>query len=370
DGILAHDITNATTEKMAGAMLANTNFKYLVLTNKGNKFQNGTAYLHFNNTADVALNVDLSFYHHHQVDILPANKKVKLKPGEEKVIEISLEAHEPVSYEELGYLRYYWKLSYDGAEYKDFYLDGNADFSIAPGTPDYFKPQTPQFVGNTKIIFNNPFDLLKSELKINGVKSDMESFSENSQLNESTDMEIILTNDKKQSTAPAQKSYEKLSYLKGKKVKRAVPGLSYAYYEGNYSGIPDFNEMVSVKEGITDDFDVGDIAVNKDNFGIRFTGYIEVPEEGLYYFRCRADEAASLKIHNKLICMDGTGAAFIEHEKLAGSTGAIALSKGMHPVEIDYYENLGNERLRFYYKMSEDGGWNFMELNDLFRTKR
>ncbi|MCK5280806.1 MAG: hypothetical protein KAK04_19770, partial [Cyclobacteriaceae bacterium] len=228
DGILAHDITNATTEKMAGAMLANTNFKFLVLSNREGDFKDGTAYLHFNNTADVALNIDLSFYHHHQVDILPANKKVKLKPGEEKVIEISLEAHEPVSYEELGYLRYYWKLSYDGAEYKDFYLDGNADFSIAPGTPDYFLPQTPQFVGSAEITFNQPFDLLKAEFKVNGVKSEMESFPEKSEISESTTLEITLTNEKNQGTTPAIKSYEKITYLKGKKVKRAVPGLSYA----------------------------------------------------------------------------------------------------------------------------------------------
>lgn len=369
DGILAHDITNATTEKMAGAMLANTNFKYLVLTNQGNKFQDGTAYLHFNNTADIALNVELSFYHHHQVDILKSKQKIKLMPGEEKVMEISLEAHEQIDYDDLGYLRYYWKLSYDGAEYKDFYLDGNADFSIASGTPDYFKPQTPEFVGSTKITFNNPFDLLKTELKINGVKADMKSFSDKNELSESTDLEVVLANDKNQSTARAQKSYEKISYLKGKKVKKAVPGLTYAYYEGNYSGIPDFNELVPVREGVTDDFDVGDIAERKNNFGIRFTGYIEIPEEGMYYFRCRADEAGTLKIHDKLICEDGTGAAFIEREKQAGSTGAIALSKGMHPVEIDYYENLGNERLRFYYKMSEEANWIFMDLEDLFRTK-
>ncbi len=370
DGILAHDISNATTEKMARTMLSNTNFKFLVLTNQDKKFKDGTAYLHFNNTADVPLNVDLSFYHHHQVDINPSSEKIKLMPGEEKVVEIALNAHEPVTYEELGFLRYYWKLSYDGAEYKDFYLDGNADFAITPGAPDYYKPVTPQFVEAADITFNQPFVLLDLQLKINDQNTESESFPKTLRIDESTSLEVVLKNDKNQSTAPAIKSYEKLSYLKGKKVKKAIPGLSFSYYEGNWSGIPDFDKLTPEKEGVTDDFDVGDIADSKENFGIRFTGYIEVPEEGMYYFRCRADEAASLKIHDKLICVDGTGTAFIEHEKQAGSTGAIALSEGMHPVEIDYYENLGNERLRFYYKTSEEADWNFMELEDQFRTTK
>lgn len=368
DGILAHDITNATTEKMARSMLSNTNFKFLVLTNQDKKFNDGTAYLHFNNTADVPLNVDLSFYHHHQIDIQPSLENVKLKPGEQKVIEIALEAHEPVAYEELGFLQYYWKLSYDGAEYKDFYLDGNADFSITPSTPDYFIPQTRQFVGNVEFTFKHPFDLLKSEIKINGEKSEMESFPEKFPISESTTLEVTLTNEKNQATAIVVKSYSKVSFLRGKKVKRAVPGLTYAYYEGNWSVMPDFDNLVPVKQGITDDFDVEDIAVNKNNFGIRFTGYFDAPEEGMYYFRCRADDAASLKIHDKMVCQDGTSEVFENKNNEIGPIGAIALKEGMHPIEIDFMDNQGGERLRFYYKMSESADWNFMELEELFRT--
>jgi hypothetical protein len=48
--------------------------------------------------------------------------------------------------------------------------------------------------------------------------------------------------------------------------------------------------------------------------------------------------------------------------------GAIALLKGLYPVEIDYMENLGSERLRLYYKRSEDADWIFMELRDFFLT--
>ena len=48
--------------------------------------------------------------------------------------------------------------------------------------------------------------------------------------------------------------------------------------------------------------------------------------------------------------------------------GAIALRAGFHPIEIDFKEIEGNERLRLYYRKSESANWIFMELEDFFRT--
>jgi hypothetical protein len=366
DGILSHDISNAATAKMARAMLSNTNSRFFVLTNQGKEFTDGTAYLQFKNTADVTLNINLSFYHHHKVDLLPSKERIKLLPGEEKMIEVSIKAHEPTKYNELGFLRYYWKFGYEGQEYKNFYLDGNSDFSIETSTPNYFKPNTPQFVENAEIQFNNPYAALKTQITVNGQIP--ESFQGSVLLHESSKLEAILVNDKNQRSAPAIKSYEKIAYLKGKKIKRLAPGLSYSYFEGEWSGVPNFSNQTPLKEGVTNDFLVGDIAIKKDNFGIRYTGYIEIPEEGMYYFRCRADDVASLKIHGKMICLDGTEAVSDMENITVGPEGAIALSKGMHPIEINFYEIKGGERLRFYTKRSEEADWNFLELNELFRT--
>ena len=60
-----------------------------------------------------------------------------------------------------------------------------------------------------------------------------------------------------------------------------------------------------MKSGVANNFLVGDISDSKNDFGIRFSGFIEIPEDGLYYFRCRADDAGSLKIHDTLVCLDG-----------------------------------------------------------------
>jgi len=370
DGILSHDIANAATAKLAQSMLKNANFKNLILTNQGEEFSDGTIYFHFNNTAEVPLDIDLSFLHHHEVEISPAKKNIKLMPGEDIIVEISLQAKDSINFKDLGFLQYYWKLSYDGKEYKDFYLDGKSDFSIKASRPDYFKPVTSQFVERTNITFDQPFKQLHSSVKINDQNMETSAVQYGIEIIESSKIEVVLINEKGQGTVPSEKFYENISFIKGKNIKNTIAGLSYSYYEGNWSGIPDFSKLTPIKTGIANDFLVGDIAVNKNNFGIKYTGYIEILEDGMYYFRCRADDDGSLKIDGKMICLVGTSAIFDNRDEKIGPAGAIALEKGMHPVEIDFYEKRGGERLRFYYKKSEEAEWNFMELNDFFRMKK
>ena len=101
DGILSHDIANESTAKMARAMLNNSSFKKIVLTNPGEKFENATVYFKFNNTSEVPLHIDLSFLHHHQVEISPSKENIKLMPGEERIVEISIETEQAVAYKDL-----------------------------------------------------------------------------------------------------------------------------------------------------------------------------------------------------------------------------------------------------------------------------
>jgi hypothetical protein len=86
----------------------------------------------------------------------------------------------------------------------------------------------------------------------------------------------------------------------------------------------------------------------------------------MYFFRCLADDAAMLKINGAVVCGDATGE--LKENIQFNQSGAVALSKGMHAVEIDFVESMGNERLRLYYKRSEDSDWVFMELKDFFLT--
>jgi len=361
DGMLSQDIANAKTAPMAESMIANTNFKQLILTNKGELFTDGTVYLSFNNTSDEKLKVNLAFYHHHQVDIETPMKEITIAPGGKSFIDVLLKAHKPISYQELGFLQYYWKLSYEGEEYKDFYLNGNADFSIKASLPEFFKPETSQFIESADVQFKHPYDQLMTKITMNG-----QAASDRTKIENSADFDAVIMNNKNQQSMVFTKKYELVPYQKPVKAKNLQPGLTYDYFEGVWTSLPDFSKLKSVDHGIVTDFSVTDLAANKDNFGIRFTGYFEAPEAGMYFFRCLADDAAVLKINGMAVCGEATGE--LKENMQLNQSGAVALSKGMHRVEIDFVENMGNERLRLYCKHSEDSDWIFMELKDYFRT--
>ena len=365
DGILPHDVSNSQTRKLAAAMLENTRFDYQLLTNKGERFSDGTAYLYFKNSANVTLDVELSFYHHHEVDIVPAQQKIKLEAGENRVVEIALKAHEQMKLDDLGLLKYYWKIGYEGKQYEDFYLDGNADLIIEPSQPDFFLPMTRQFIETSEVSFRHPFSELKTNMSIDGNEELLSTRKKSIALEASAVLEAYLVNDKNQVSATITKAYEKVQMMKGKKVRRAVPGLHFGYYEGQWKGLPNFSELPCKKEGISQDFSVGDLAIRRDYFGMRFNGYIEVPEDGLYHFQIRADDAGSLKIHDQLVCQVGID---LHKDPEISDQGAIALKAGLHPVEIDFKEIQGGERLRLYYRKSEGANWIFMELADFFKT--
>ncbi len=366
DGILAHDISNEKTAAMARSMLSNTHFKFLFLANEGNMFEHGTGYIKFNNTSDVPLNVELTFQHHHEVDMNPSIQSLKINPGEEKILEISVKAQEPTRYENLGFLKFYWKLSYDTEAFKDFFLDGNMDFPIERSPADYFSPQTTKFITSTEVNFDQPLALLNTEITISNEKADpsLKTFV----LDQTTTLEARLRNDKNEFTEKSLKKYEKTPLKKGVKVKKPVIGLNYARYNGYWNDIPDFETLSSDKEGVAKDFTVSDLASgDKNNFGLRYTGFIEIPEDGLYHFRSQADDMAQFKIHDEIICIDGTSGTNTDGFNKIGNTGAVALKKGFHPISIDFVEQQGNERLRFYYKLKENDDWIYIDLANYFR---
>jgi signal transduction histidine kinase len=76
-----------------------------------------------------------------------------------------------------------------------------------------------------------------------------------------------------------------------------VQGLNYRYYEGtNYwTSLPDFSQLTSVKTGTVTNFDVSVIS-QSNNVGLEFTGYLELPHEGLYTFTTLSDDGSRLFI--------------------------------------------------------------------------
>ena len=114
----------------------------------------------------------------------------------------------------------------------------------------------------------------------------------------------------------------------------AVNGLDYKYYEGNWNVLPAFPSINPVKTGTTVNFNLS-LANRAEQFGVSFTGYIEVPADGEYTFYTLSDDGSSLYIDDVLVVSnDGLHSA-------AEKSGTIGLEAGKHAVTGLFFQQRG-----------------------------
>jgi len=117
-----------------------------------------------------------------------------------------------------------------------------------------------------------------------------------------------------------------------------VQGLDYAYYEGTWSGLPDFGALTPVATGALANADIS-VRLRNDSFGFVFTGYVEIPADGNYTFYTTSDDGSTLHIGSTLVVNnDGL------HSKRERS-GTIALTAGKHRIRVEFFEKGGGEVL-------------------------
>ncbi len=121
-----------------------------------------------------------------------------------------------------------------------------------------------------------------------------------------------------------------------------TPGLAYRYYEGEWKGLPDFDELTPVKSGTTAQFDLTQ-RQRDDTYGFAFTGFVQIQSQGVYTFTTASDDGSRLYIGNKLIVENGG----LHGRKEAN--GNIGLGPGMHRIRVIYFERGGDDVLEVFY---------------------
>jgi len=126
--------------------------------------------------------------------------------------------------------------------------------------------------------------------------------------------------------------------------KSVQPGLVVGYYEGSWKMIPDFNTLKAVKEEVVTTFSVVP-AKRQNDYALRFTGFIRIPEDGIYTFYTRSDDGSNLYIDDKkVVDNDGTHAA---REK----SGIIPLQAGLHSIRVEYFQGTEGQSLGVVWEM-------------------
>ena len=123
--------------------------------------------------------------------------------------------------------------------------------------------------------------------------------------------------------------------LKNVKVKANI---HFDYYEGDWGSVPDFSQLTPTDSGETTDFSVS-ASPKTEAFGLRFTGYLQIPTDGDFRFFLSSDDGAKLLID---------GMAVVDNDGVhpAGFRDGVAtLKAGPHDVVVEYFEAHGEEEL-------------------------
>ncbi len=111
-------------------------------------------------------------------------------------------------------------------------------------------------------------------------------------------------------------------------------GLRYQYYEGGWQTLDQMADRQPAGKGVTSAFNIA-LRKRDDHFALKFEGLIDVPADGLYEFYTESDDGSALYIDGKQV---------VDNNALQGMTersGQIALQKGLHPFEVQYFNATG-----------------------------
>ncbi len=127
-------------------------------------------------------------------------------------------------------------------------------------------------------------------------------------------------------------------------------GLAVRYYDlSSPASLPDFGALVPYKSSTAAQINYTSTSGNfadsdrADNLGAAYTGYVEVPTDGLYTFYAESDDGSALYIGStKVVDNDGL-------HGMAEKSGAIGLRAGKHALRVDFFEAVGGAGLIMRY---------------------
>lgn len=95
---------------------------------------------------------------------------------------------------------------------------------------------------------------------------------------------------------------------------------------------------------------VDEIVVPKEvvapGFGLKYTGFLDIPAEGIYSFYLTCDDGGILQIADREVVNNDGWHAPIE------KSGQVALKKGLQPVALDFVEGGGGYTLKLKYSVN------------------
>lgn len=135
--------------------------------------------------------------------------------------------------------------------------------------------------------------------------------------------------------------YDKQTYSPA--VPRLFDGIKCRYFEGNsFSSVKDTVKAKFINEAIVNEIAIPSFC-REESYALKFTTYIDVPEDDIYTFYQASDDGAVLRIDDRIV---------IDHDGFKGSNevrGQVALQKGSHRLELSYFEAGGGNSISLQF---------------------
>ncbi len=136
------------------------------------------------------------------------------------------------------------------------------------------------------------------------------------------------------SSAPVSIKLNKLefeNYTNYEETKKFKKGLKYKYYHAHVMDENDLDGLTPVETGIIPSLTI-DRRKREDYFGYIFSGYLEIPRDGIYTFSVKVNDKCTLYLDGK--------------EFMHGGFKTIALKKGKYKIDEKYFQ-LGAKKFNF-----------------------
>jgi len=339
-GIHDHYVSTMQTKEQAVSLINATDFKTLVMA----KERERKAILLLNNTSDKPIHFKGQLYHHHQVQPDSSRFKLSLPPMTSSEIVIKTTPLDVSKASIWDPMELEWEMGYDNEFMEpEFSLSGTEIIELMPSQAGISMTEQDIFIQELQVALSHPYNKVSAKFTLDGteINANTPEFPGNLTLDKTSIINVKLTDAEGFESAGFQKTYKKVKPTAAtRKPRNTKKGLQYTYYEGNFDSIPDFSSLKPLKIGSVTVLDPEEIGERLDHFAIQYKGFISVPETGIYTFYLKSDDGSKLYLDGELL-IDNDGS----HDT-ATKTGMKALKKGMHPVQIDYFEDFLGEHLQ------------------------
>lgn len=117
-------------------------------------------------------------------------------------------------------------------------------------------------------------------------------------------------------------------------------GLRVELFEGRWTSLPDFGAM----KGVASVRDVIGTDTRERDYGLRFSGFIEIPRPGVWTFTLVSNDGSALSVGGATVVDND------HHPGVVEASGEIALKAGAHALRLDYVQHSGFQVLELLWE--------------------